>query len=587
MQRLSRVSLCLAGGLALGACSAIVEFAECKADIDCAGAGDGYVCGPAGACVPGEAPATGSDATTEPPVPTTGEGTTTTGEPGDTTTTAETTGTTEPSTDTTTGGPLTCAAHTECTTALGPDHVCGKEGACISALTPECQTLQWPGGEPNDKVVWLGSVMSASPPFDALVLPLQNAVQLAVEDFNANTELQGGYKVAWLACDDHGDAQRAVAAAQHLSGTIGAPAIVGPIFSELVLLLAEEVTVASETLLFSPTASAKSITGLADEGLVWRTISSDIYQASALADRLTQLEPAPERVAVLAKEDAYGKGLLMDTVARITSEQPALEVSAHPYPNPVGLTPEQIMNMYPTIVASAWGKAGEHPDTIILIGTNEVLDLILGFMLAWSAENPAPQPPRVIVSHGVVPTLPQLIDKAMSQPLKTLLMSITEGVAPVIFDTENFANFNIRYKIRFNDQEPITASSLSYDAALVTMLAMAAVPEGEPVTGPAIAANIAKLVDKQGTKVSFGDVEGAVLTFLKKARNALVTGGTVDLRGVSGELDFDLEAGEVRTDLIGWGIDPKQNMPDVGVLAPKRTYILEPPPSVEGAWMDL
>src|SRR5690606_10270487 len=172
-----------------------------------------------------------------------------------------------------------------------------------------------PGNTPSDKVVFIGSIMATSPPFDPLVLPLQNAVQLAVEDFNANTDLPGGVKIGWIGCDDKATPSVATAAFNHLSETVGAPAVVGPIFSELVVHLADAAK-ASGTMLISPTASAKSITGLDDDGLVWRTIPSDVYQANALADRIAQLQPVPQKVALLHKNDEYGNSLHEDAVTR-------------------------------------------------------------------------------------------------------------------------------------------------------------------------------------------------------------------------------------------------------------------------------
>lgn len=589
---MSRVTLGLSGllgGLALGACSLITEFGECQTNDDCVGAGAGYVCGADNRCTPGDGPATTSSpssTTVEPTTSatsTTGPGTTTgvddtsTGD----TTEAITTGSSE-----TTGGPVACTKHSECVAAFDSDHICGKGGECVSALTSECQQLQWPSGQPSDKVVFLGSIMTTTPPFDTLVLPLQNAVQLAIEDFNNNSDLPGGYKIAWVACDDKGALESATAAATHLTDVVGTPAIVGPVFSELVIALAPHAKMTG-TMMISPTATAKQISTLDDDGLVWRTIASDVYQASALADRVPLLMPTPTRVALMYKDDAYGNGLLMDTLSRLTMKAPAIKTTTHKYPNPVTLPPDQLMNAYATAIATAWGAPGQHPDTVVLIGTTEVVDLMLGFMLAWSAEDPPPSPPRFIVTHGAVPALPQLIDKANSPQLKQLLMTTTEGVAPVIFDEVNFANFNLRYKIRFNDQEPLTASSLSYDAAMVAMLAMSGIPMGMPIDGKNTAAVVSRMVDKMGTAVSFGEVMGTTLTFIKKARNILVTGGTVDLRGVSGELDFDLKPGEVRTDIIGWGLKPDSNDPNVGLLDPKRIYLLKPVPATDGTWMDL
>lgn len=569
-------------GLALGACSLITEFAECQSDADCAGAGAGWVCNADKKCEPGDGPTTTDPTGTTSPTTTTSDPTTTT-DPG-TTTIDETSGETDPTGGSSSGGPVACAKHTDCEAALGTnDHICGMTGQCVLALTNECQTLEWPGGKVNDKTVFLGSLMTTSPPFDTLVLPLQNAVQLAVEDFNNNTDLPGGFKIGWIACDDKATAENAGAAVTHLTGTIGTPAIIGPIFSELVIGLAPAAK-ATGTLMLTPTASAKSISTLDDDGLVWRTIASDVYQANALADRIPQLMPT--KVAMLYKDDAYGNLLLMDTLARLTAKAPMIKPTTTKYPNPVGLTENELKNAFALAISSAWGSPGQHPDTIVLIGTTEVPDLILGFMLAWSSADPPVPLPKFVVSHGAVPALPDLIDKAQGSA-KQALMGAAEGVAPVIFDEVNFANFNLRYKIRFNDQEPITASSLSYDGAMVVMLAMAGVPEGEAITGASIASAIAKLVDKQGTAVSFGEVMPPTLTFIKKARNVLVTGGTVDLRGVSGELDFDLGPGEVRTDLLGWGLEPDAMDPNVGLLDPRRVYALNPAPATDGNWAPL
>ena len=147
-------------------------------------------------------------------------------------------------------------------------------------------------------------------------MPLQNAVQLAIEDYNRTTDLPGGKRVAWLACDDAGSADKAIAAAQHLTGTLKVAAIVGPVFSEQVIDVATQVTIPAGTFLITPSATSKQITTLDDDNLVWRPISSDVYQANALADRTTLLMPG--RVAMLGKADAYGKGIISDVTKRLS-----------------------------------------------------------------------------------------------------------------------------------------------------------------------------------------------------------------------------------------------------------------------------
>jgi ABC-type branched-subunit amino acid transport system substrate-binding protein len=586
--------LAAAAGLLLG-CSLALDFTECTADADCTTISDGNGTCENGKCVPPSGNS-GDDTTTEPPGDTTTPDTPTTAdtsEPPDTgeTTVEVTLTTTDPSTGETTAttteattGDLTCALNSECEASLGDNFVC-IEGTCVNALTPECQKLEWPATGGHDKVVFLGSIIPSSDPYAPLTLPLQNALQLAIVDYNKTTDLPGGNRIAWITCDDQGNLDKALAAAQHLTGALKIQALVGPIFSEQVIAVAEQVTIDAGAFIISPTATAKEITTLDDDGLVWRTITSDVYQANAVADRVLELEPPAERIALLFKDDAYGNGIASDVVGRLDMLFGA-DLTDHPYPDPTTLTPMELMVAYGTILAQAWGPMGQHPDTIILAGTTEVQNLILGTLNLWNGENPPPMLPRFIVTHGVVPSMEDTIN-GLPAPLKQPVMPLLEGTAPVVFDAQNFASFNARYKAVFNEMDAITASSLSYDAGMLVMFAMAAIPMGEPVTGAAIRDNIGKLQDPMGTPVSFDDIDGLTLTFIKTAHNALVTGETVDLKGVSGELTFDLVTGEVRTDILGWGLVPKMNDPDVPVLTPKRIYVLQPVPSEVGMWMDL
>lgn len=584
--------LAAAAGLLLG-CSLALDFKECTVDADCTTPSDGNGTCENGKCVPPDGNS-GADTTTTPDETTTPDTPTTTGtsDPPDTgeTTVEATLTTTDPSTGETTAtteattGDLACALNSECEASLGDNFVC-IDGACVNALTPECQKLEWPATGGHDKVVFLGSIIPSSDPYAPLTLPLQNALQLAIVDYNKTTDLPGGNRVAWITCDDQGKLDRAIAAAQHLTGTLKIQAIVGPIFSEQVIAVAEQVTVDAGAFIVSPTATAKEITTLDDDGLVWRTITSDVYQANAVADRVLELEPPAVKIALLNKDDAYGNGIASDVVGRLDMLF-GQDLTDHPYPDPTTLTPMELMVAYGTILAQAWGPMGKHPDTIIVAGTTEAQNLILGVLNLWNSENPPPALPRFIVTHGVVPSMEDTIN-ALPMALKQPVMPLLEGTAPVVFDEQNFASFNARYKAVFSEMDAITASSLSYDAGMLVMFAMAAIPMGEPVTGAAIRDNIGKLQDPDGTAVSFDDIDGLTLTFIKTAHNALVTGDTVDLKGVSGELTFDLVTGEVRTNILGWGVEPKMGDPNVPVLTPKRIYVLQPVPSEVGMWMDL
>ncbi|MCB9705617.1 MAG: ABC transporter substrate-binding protein [Myxococcales bacterium] len=512
-------------GLVLGgaACSFIVDFQECRTHADCAGADQPLACSADHRCV---------TAAELPP----------------------------------------CASHQECADAFGDDYVCGVSSQCISALTDECTSITWPKGVDHDQVVFVGSMIPVSPPYDAITVPLENAIELAVADFNATASLPGDRKIAWIACDDRGVADLAVNVATHLTEEIGVPAIIGPVFSEEVLRVATEVTVPAGTFLITPTASNKAITTLDDKDLVWRPIPSDVYQSSAIRDRiLVDLDPKPANLVILTKDDAYGNGILEDISAPLAA---AISVTALRYPDPTSFASEdELLSAYSLVLAAA---IEANPDTVLIVGTSEAAQLVGAYV---STLPPGTPPPRFLFSHGAVPVMEDTVLQ-FPNASRPALMTLMEGFSPIIQDADNFAAYNNRYKIRFHDEDALTTSSLSYDSALVTFFAMATVGDGK-ITGSKIAAGMARLVDKAGTPISFG---GTDLSFIRNAVDAIAV-GNVDLRGVSGELDFDLTTGEVRTNIVGWDLTPKPGTTDIPLITLSRLYLLNPPPATDGMWV--
>jgi hypothetical protein len=544
------------GNLSLGGCSLMLSFDECKTNADC-DFGSGGVCDK-GKCVADNTASETGDGDGD------GDETETETETGD--------GDGDGHGD---GDALECTTHTECIEANNANWLCSPEGTCMNALTPECQTLRWPNNTPQNNVVFVGSIMPTSPPFDTLVVPIQNAMQLGFEDFNQFATLPGGKKMAWLACDSKGSTALAKVAAQHLVD-IGTPAIVGPIFSEEVLDVAEEITIPNGVFLITPTGTNKAITDLDDDNLVWRPIASDVYQANALADRMEAIA-SQESTVILFKNDAYGTDLTVDAYGALSGP---LQAATKTHSYQVYPTMDELQNEIATVLGPVVGV--DQPETVVIVGTSEAALIMLIYLQVASQIDPALIPQRFILTHGAVPSMPVAVNNAPNDPTKNLLYSIMEGVAPIIFDEQNFTAFNVRYKIKFNDQDAITTSSLSYDSLLVIGFAIAGIPAGEPITGANIAAQMPRLVDKDGTFINFMGT-----AFISQAVNALSTGGSVDLQGVSGPLDFDLETGDVRTNLLGWESEPIGGNVNAPTIVPRRIYMLNPEPATDGNWFDL
>ncbi|MBL4686197.1 MAG: ABC transporter substrate-binding protein [Nannocystaceae bacterium] len=468
-----------------------------------------------------------------------------------------------------------CTTAAECVEAVGDDQIClTSEGHCAALTSAACPSLVVPNEVPVQDLVWLGAIQATSSPYTSIGEPLQNALQLAVADFNSVAKI-GGKSVGVILCDSEGSPDVARAAADHLIAA-GVQAIVGPTFSEEVIEVASS-TVDAGVFLMSPTASYKGITELADQGLVWRNISSDVHQAAALVDRISLLDPDPTKVVLLVKDDLYGNGILEDITDPLLVRLPVGGLVTLKYSDPASFSSnEDLLSQYGSRIATALMA---NPDTIVVVGTNEARELILFYLDNWTDLEPRPKLPRFIVTHGGVPEMRGIVN-AVAESFRVGLMANIEGVAPIIQDEENFAAFNVRYKIRFNDQEALTISSLSYDATLVSLSAMAAAGDG--ATGVDIAAQIARLVDPTGTPISFG---GAGVKFITDATQLLANGSALDLQGVSGALDFNLATGEVRTNLVNWGLVPRSTNSIDPVLTPLQRYVLDAPPASGGDWV--
>ncbi len=515
----------------LGSCSLVLEFDECRTNEDCENAaGEALVCN--------------LDRAVCEPLP-------------------------DPSN-------VLCEASSACAEVFGEASICGPQGRCAMLTSDECSKVVWPQGAPPrdagdiDDIVWIGSVLATSEPFTATLQPIENAIELAVEDFNSVTALPDGRQVGWIACDSQGDPNLAADAAQHLIDDVGVPAIIGPALSEEVLELRPTI-VDSGTFLITPTASAASIASLDDNGLIWRTISSDAVQANAIADRLASMDPAPTSILVLAKNDAYGLGLFEPMLQRLASALPGVPTGSLVYPNPIGLTDAQIQREYATVIAEGFAQQA---DTIVLLGAAEVFEVIRAYLLAWN--NSGMPLPRFVVSHGAVPTL-QVVPGLVAESFAPTLMNSMEGISPNIQDPVNFEAFNIRYRVVFSDLNPLSASPVGYDAAMVTLLGLVA---ADGRRGVDIANAMPRLANPAGTSVPLGDVQSVL-----DARELLVSGASIDIGGVSGPLDFNLVTGEISSNYVGWDVVPLNEGSPMGKVVPARAYVLDSP--LEGTWTDL
>lgn len=565
--RLGLLCFLLATLAATAGCSVLLDFTECSSDRDCEGLGGGpWVCGADNTCVAATAECR-SDSDCTAPRSTCLSGICVEPDGLSPDVMSDTADTSDLDDDTL---PTSCSRHAECRT-IDPDTFCSAAThTCVSAVTAECPFFDFPAGAEN--VVFVGSIIPTMPPYDTLALPLQQAVQLAIADFNSAGGLPGGRKVAWVGCDSRGSSETAQIAARHLVDVIGVPAIIGPVLSTSFIDVVTNVTAPAGVFAITPSATSPSITGL--DPLAWRNIPSDVYQANAFVDRLEQF--GTTRAVVLVRDDAYGNGLLTLTIDPLRALLGQSNVLFLNYPDPLTLPDNNaVLDAFSSVASQAVTQFGD-ADTVVLFGTPEAVDLMKVYLgaLASAQISPPGPPPRFVFSHGAVPVLPRAVAET-----NDLFLDLVEGISPEIFVAENIVKFRTRFAARYQ-VEPINSASLAYDAAFTVLFSMSSLPRDQAITGADVAAGIANLVDKDnGTLVSFGDDN-----FISTARTVLGNGMTVDLRGVSSQLDYDPDTHELRMNYIGWDVI---KFGEDYELSPGRAYVLDPAPETGGTWIDL
>ena len=200
-----------------------------------------------------------------------------------------------------------------------------------------------------------GDLASAGPPMFAGGL-------LGVKEINQ----AGGIldqPVVWVDGDDGTDGEIAVATTKRLINDENVQVIIGAGASSITKAVLPTV-LAAGVVLFSPCNTAAELTTADDQGLYFRTAPPDGLQAAALTDII--MRDGVRRVAIIAREDAYGRGLLDSVQANLIAAGLANDaVVAQPY-NPDS----------PDFAATAAAVKAFNPDGVLIIGFDETAKAI-------------------------------------------------------------------------------------------------------------------------------------------------------------------------------------------------------------------
>lgn len=393
-------------------------------------------------------------------------------------------------------------------------------------------------------------------------LPLFDAITLAVGDFNTVDGVDGR-PVAVLACDTEGQNDLALQGAEHLADT-GVEAVIGPDYSDQTIEVATEVTVDAQMALVSPSATAAEISELDDDGLVWRTTASDAVQGRALGElvayllderphyALTQPSQIPDEpaVAILHRgNDPYAGGLTDQVVAELPDEivddEDRFELAG--YANVAAGEDEN----YESVIASVTGaveRDGFGPDVVVIAGSAEAWDLAEMFEIL-ADDNFANSPVYVFADAA------RNLERSEQAPES--LQQRVWGTAPrnvADIDYQPYTHFQLRYQQQFGE-DPADFQFVPHAFDAMYVLGLGAAAAG--VEGPAIADGMTRLSDGNTYEPSSLELEDAF--------EELSDGGSIDLQGASGPLNFDENGDPAPTPTALWCFED-DGLPEEGVI---------------------
>ena len=193
--------------------------------------------------------------------------------------------------DSETSGDETTTTAEEGGAAAGPE---------VGEAAPTCQ------GE-SDGVLRIGGLLPQTGDLAFLGPPEEAGAALGIEDVNAAGGVLG--KPAEFLAGDSGDGDPDIANPTvdgHLAA--GVDAILGAAASGVSLNVIDKITKENCKIHFSPANTSPEFTDYDDGDLYFRTAPSDVLQGRILSDLI--VEDGNTTVALLARQDSYGEGLL-------------------------------------------------------------------------------------------------------------------------------------------------------------------------------------------------------------------------------------------------------------------------------------
>lgn len=443
--------------------------------------------------------------------------------------------------------PSRCRSHAECTASHGGEpYACRtRDGACVPIASEDCVPTFAPADVTRGDTVWIGAALPTKGP-KAEAFGTMNAagIELARSEISAATASltdPGASRhvppIAIVTCDDSTDVERAV---HHLVDDVGVPAVVGFGSGQKLAELAVTLLIPRHVLSIATLSTNPIVTHVPQPDdlphMVWRTTYSRTDVAAAIAGFVRDvLEPRlpdgarPTRMT-LARIDQPAGALFGDELHRraVFNGKTAVD-NGDAYAEvliPEALPdPSALQGLADRIVAT-------RPSFVVLTGDTTVMaPLVVQIETRWHG---GPRP-TYLLSDDSTESLAPMIGASAERRRRVFAVTPPSNEAPT-------ARFVLRYNEAHADR-PVTRyvnPATSYDA--VYLLAYAAFSLGvAAVDGPSLGRAFARLVPP-------GDAIEVGPNGVFDGISALASGRSLDLRGASSALDFDLATGEARVD---------------------------------------
>jgi ABC-type branched-subunit amino acid transport system substrate-binding protein len=414
-----------------------------------------------------------------------------------------------------------------------------EDGFCASGALPRCDRAY-----PEDlltaparyrEAIVLASLTDRSSPAQ---LTREKAIRLAFKEVNAAGGL-GGVPLGVLQCDIQENPridsatrpQAAVSTAGALSRNLGVPAVIGPATSADAQEVWDGVR-ASGTLIISPSATSPALTRLepalsdAGPGLLWTTAPTDLLQGKAIADDL--LARNVGNLYVIRETGPYGEGLAGLVSDHFHSGGGTIQIESLPAEDRI----EAVVAAVP-----------EGDAEVLFISSQQ--SWIIRFLQAAARDQKYTD--RNIFLTDAAANQAVFSAAAAAAPLFPNI----RGTRPAPLDPSEyvFASFVAGYRAEYGGENPsdATYSAHAYDAAWLSLYgtAWAALQEGS-ITGPGIGRGLRRISDGAATPMLPSSWKAVLVAF--------GAGRAIDVRGASGELDYDPDTKQLNAPIEIWGV---------------------------------